>query len=101
MRLAFATLTASEPGTGRKEINKATVNVMATFGDGYRITEMAFSKHPGDWGRAKAMTDLAAQGADEERGSGYEDLYGEELHLLVREANDDVRIRLSWAPGGD
>lgn len=77
--------------------------VMATFEGKYKVTEAASSKNPGDWGRAmaKAMADLAGKGADEDSGGGYESLYGENLHLIVRETDDGVRIRLSWTPGGD
>ncbi|GAB3526301.1 hypothetical protein [Arthrobacter monumenti] len=69
----------------------------------YKASETASSKHPGDWGRAmaRAMADLVDQAAEDTTGRGHEELYGEDLHLLIREIEDGVEITLSWTPGED
>ncbi|WP_026533732.1 hypothetical protein [Arthrobacter sp. H14] len=69
----------------------------------YKASETASSKHPGDWGRAmaRAMAHLVEQAADDDTGRGHEELYGEDLHLLIREIEDGVEITLSWTPGED
>lgn len=68
----------------------------------YKASETASSKHPRDWGRAMAlaMADLVEQ-ADNITGRGHEELYGEELRLVIREIDDGVDITLSWTPGED
>lgn len=65
----------------------------------YTATESASSKHPGDWGRAmaRAMAELADQAAHI-NGGGHEDLYGEDLHLVIRETDAGVEVVLSWEP---
>lgn len=65
----------------------------------YKATEAASSKHPGDWGRAmaRAMAELADQAAEID-GAGHEDLYGLNLHLVIKETEEGVEITLSWDP---
>lgn len=65
----------------------------------YKATESASSKHPGDWGRAmaRAMAGLANQAAEID-GVGHEDLYGKNLHLVIKETEEGVEITLTWEP---
>lgn len=65
----------------------------------YTAAATANSKNPHDWGRAMAaaMTDLVEQ--SETDSSAHEELYGEDLHLLIEETKNGVRIHLSWTPG--
>ncbi|WP_026818153.1 hypothetical protein [Arthrobacter castelli] len=73
---------------------------MAIHEGRYKASESASSKHPGDWGRAmaRAMAGLASQAAKVDGGAGHEDLYGEDLHLVIVETDDGVQITLSWDP---
>lgn len=48
---------------------------------------------------AHAMGALVNQAAKGQTGQGHEELYGEDLHLLIRETDDGVNITLSWTPG--
>ncbi|WP_026533690.1 hypothetical protein [Arthrobacter sp. H14] len=68
----------------------------------YQVTKTASSKHPQDWGRAMAlgMADLADHAAEEGIGAGHEDMFDEDIHLLIREKDSGVEITLSW-PLGD
>jgi hypothetical protein len=68
----------------------------------YKATEPASSKHPGDWGRAmaKAMAELVNQAAEID-GVGHEELYGENLHLVIKETEDGVEITMTWDPAED
>lgn len=66
----------------------------------YSATAAANSKHAHDWGRAISVTmqHLVAQAreAGEEVGDGC--LYGEDLHLLIRDTQQGVEIQLTWKP---
>jgi hypothetical protein len=66
----------------------------------YSGSESSSSKHPQDWGRAMsaAMTSLVAQARSEGHPVEQENLYGQDLHLLITETGDGVTITLSWSP---
>lgn len=75
---------------------------MAIHEGRFKATETASSKNPGDWGRAmaQAMAKISDQAAEPDGGVGHEDLYGEDLHLVIRETDDGVEITLTWDPEG-
>jgi hypothetical protein len=66
----------------------------------YSATASANSRHAHDWGRAISVTmqHLVAQAreAGEDVGDGC--LYGEDLHLLIRDMGEGVQISLTWKP---
>lgn len=73
---------------------------MATADKKFTVTQESSSKHPPDWGRAMAvaisrLVDLAREAGDVVE---HENLYGEDLHLFVRETDDGVDITMSWTP---
>ncbi|UNK46437.1 hypothetical protein [Arthrobacter sulfonylureivorans] len=72
------------------------VNVNAT----YTASATANSKNPHDWGRAMAaaLSDLVEQ--SEGDAASPDELYGENLHLVIEETESGVQIQLSWSPGG-
>ena len=45
---------------------------------------------------AAGMSDLAAQAAVEGVGAGYEELYGEQIHMVINEVTGGVEIVLYW-----
>lgn len=73
---------------------------MATTDKKYSVTEESDSKHPHDWGRAMAVaiSRLAELARDEGDVVEHENLYGEDLHLFVRETEDGAKITMSWTP---
>jgi hypothetical protein len=74
----------------------ARINVNAT----YTASATANSKNPHDWGRAMAaaLTDLVEQ--SESDAASPDELYGENLCLVIEETETGVQIHLSWSPGG-
>ncbi|MET1153541.1 hypothetical protein [Arthrobacter sp.] len=74
----------------------ARTNVNAT----YTASATANSKNPHDWGRAMAvaLSDLVQQG--ESDAAAHDELYGEDLRLVIEETENGVQIHLSWSPGG-
>lgn len=74
----------------------ARINVNAT----YAASATANSKNPHDWGRAMAaaLTDLVQQ--SESDAAAPDELYGENLCLVIEETENGVEIHLSWSPGG-
>jgi hypothetical protein len=72
------------------------INVNAT----YKASATANSKNPHDWGRAMAaaLTDLVDQ--SESDATSPDELYGENLCLVIEETETGVQIHLSWSPGG-
>ncbi len=74
----------------------ARINVNAT----YTASATANSKNPHDWGRAMAaaLTDLVQQ--SESDAAAHDELYGENLRLVIEETENGVQIHLSWSLGG-
>jgi hypothetical protein len=69
----------------------------------YTASAEASSRHPQDWGRAMAaaLTDLVEQVREDGRQVEHEDLYGEELRLVIGAIRGGVEITLTWLPEGD
>lgn len=69
----------------------------------YTASAEANSRHPQDWGRAMAaaMTDLIQQRREDGGLVDDEDLYGEDLRLVIGAIRDGVEITLTWIPEGD
>jgi hypothetical protein len=67
----------------------------------YTASATANSKNPHDWGRAMAaaLTDLVQQ-SEGDAAAAPDELYGENLHLVIEETENGVQIHLSWSPGG-
>jgi hypothetical protein len=65
----------------------------------YTASAAANSKNPHDWGRAMAaaLSDLVQQ--RESDAAAPEELYGEDLCLVIEETENGVEIHLSWSPG--
>lgn len=74
----------------------ARINVNAT----YTASATANSKNPHDWGRAMAaaLSDLVQQ--SETDAAAHDELYGEDLYLVIEETENGVQIHLSWSPSG-
>ncbi|MEV7646183.1 hypothetical protein [Arthrobacter sp. NPDC089319] len=74
----------------------ARINMNAT----YTASATANSKNPHDWGRAMAvaLSDLVEQ--SESDAASPDELYGEDLRLVIEETESGVQIHLSWSPGG-
>ena len=73
---------------------------MATMDKKFSVTEESSSKHPHDWGRAMAvaisrLVEMAHEAGDVVEN---ENLYGEDLHLFVRETEEGADITMSWTP---
>ena len=66
----------------------------------YKASAAANSKNPHDWGRAMAaaLSDLVEQ--SESDAASPDELYGENLRLVIEETESGVQIHLSWSPGG-
>ena len=66
----------------------------------YTASATANSKNPHDWGRAMAaaLSDLVQQ--RESEAAAPDELYGENLRLVIEETENGVQIHLSWSPGG-
>jgi hypothetical protein len=75
----------------------ARINVNAT----YTASATANSKNPHDWGRAMAaaLSDLVQQ-SESTAAAPPDELYGENLCLVIEETENGVQIHLSWSPGG-
>jgi len=69
----------------------------------YTASAEANSRHPQDWGRAMAaaMTDLIEQRREDGGLVEHEDLYGEDLRLVIGAIRGGVEITLTWIPEGD
>lgn len=69
----------------------------------YSASAEASSRHPQDWGRAMAaaMTDLVEQRREDGGRVDHEDLYGEDLHLVIGAVRGGVEITLTWQPEGE
>lgn len=85
-------------GGAREASEVANAGVTMTYK--YTATARASSTHPHDWGRAMAVAigDLVSQaeaGGDEVE---HENLYGEELHLVIKEIRGGAHFTLTWTP---
>jgi hypothetical protein len=69
----------------------------------YTASAEASSRHPQDWGRAMAaaLTELIEQRRDDGGDVSHEDLYGEDLNLVIGAIRGGVEITLSWVPEGE
>jgi hypothetical protein len=69
----------------------------------YTASAEASSRHPQDWGRAMAaaLTDLIEQRREDGSEVRHEDLYGEDLRLVIGAIRGGVEITLTWIPEGD